>query len=93
MDKVLIELVVSANIVGAGLFATAEELVPGVRIDRQYEPVQIEPRPEDESLIGEGQKVVVIRGDIESDKRPGIEDHPRVLHIWSDARVEPFQVQ
>ena len=90
MEKVLIELVVPANLAGATLLAQAKERLPSVQIDGDYQPVQMDPSPEDTALLGEGEKVVVIRGSIAPEDRDSLKGQPGVLHVWSDARVEPF---
>lgn len=93
MEKVLIELVVSANIASGAILTFAEDRLPNVRIDMTYEPVAMEPRPEDRARVGENETVVVLRGTVDRERKDELAGRPGVLRVWTDARVEPFAEQ
>ncbi|QQO57236.1 MAG: hypothetical protein N838_31685 [Thiohalocapsa sp. PB-PSB1] len=90
METVLIEILVSSHMTGAALMTAAIERLPEVQIDRDYQPVEITPRPDDAARVAIGEKVIVIRGRIASDQRDVAESRPGVLNIWTDTKVAPF---
>ncbi len=88
--QVIIEIVVAANITGAALISTIDERLPDVIVDENYQPIPIVPADIDMKRISDGERVITIRGMIEQERINDIEKVPGVLHIWRDAKVEPF---
>lgn len=60
------------------------------KLDESYPPIEIAPGEKDLAKVSGDEKVVVVRGRLPAEMRAEIEGRPKVLHIWSDARVEPF---
>lgn len=90
MERVIIELVVSAHLSGAVLVDTVADRLPGVEIDRSYAPVEITPRPEDADRLSAVDRVVVVRGTLAEGGRAALEAEPEVLRVWSEAYIAPF---
>ena len=63
LERVILELIVAANLSGAPLLSEIAERYPSLSLDDTYEPVEITPRDEERMRLGDQRKVVVVRGD------------------------------
>lgn len=93
MEFLIVELVVPVRLEGISLISFVAKHFPEIELDETYSPVEISPRAEDISRLSQDEKVVVVRGRLRSKTRAEVEQRPEVLHIWSDGRVEPFNLE
>lgn len=90
MENVIIELLVASHLTGAALLSQIDRNLPGLELDTEYVPAEIEPREEDADRVTEGMRVVVVRGRIDPEKIADLKQMDNVLGVWSDGRVEGF---
>ena len=90
MKTVLVELVVAAGLSGGAVLDDAQQRLPGVVIDRTYNPVPMAAAPQGREITPM-QQVVIIRAKIEESTEDQLKALPGVIGVWSDARVEPFE--
>src|SRR5262245_8349073 len=74
----------------AGLSDVAAEGIggPGFTLDTGYLPVPVPPG--EGAAAGRAEPVVVVRGTIEEGQEAALRSDPRVVAVWSDARIAPF---
>jgi subtilisin family serine protease len=91
--RVLVELRVPAEAAaGEPLGLAAPEVAAlGLELDPEYPPVPVPPLPGLEAeLDAGGERTVVVRGTVAPGGEAALEADPRVVRVWSDARVRPF---
>lgn len=90
--RVIIELRTKMGTGPVDSLKMASELkVEGLTIDKDYEPVPIEPAEEMvKTLESAGEEIVLIRGEIDEDMEDQLRTQPKVVNVWTDARIEPF---
>lgn len=89
MKTVLVELVVAAGLSGIAVLDDAQHRLPGVSVDRSYNPVPMETAPQGREITPM-QQVVIIRATIEETTEDQVKAIPGVIGVWSDARIAPF---
>ncbi|MGH9765903.1 MAG: hypothetical protein ACREAB_00595 [Blastocatellia bacterium] len=92
MKRVIVEVMVPANLSAVATLDNVAQRLHGLVIDRTYEPTPMSAPSQPGLAIAPSQQVVVIRGDIEDSLEDQLKAAPGVIGVWSDARVEPFDV-
>jgi subtilisin family serine protease len=88
--RVLVELRLPAGALEADALAAGESLAGlGLALDPDYPPVPV-PAAADAPADAAEAETVVVRGTLEPGAEAALERDPRVVRIWSDARVQPF---
>jgi hypothetical protein len=90
MKRVIVEVVVPAHLSASAALDNIAKRLPGLVVDRAYEPVPAPTPPQPGLATGPSQQAVVIRGEIEDSLEEQLKASPGVIGVWSDARVEPF---
>jgi hypothetical protein len=73
------------------LLITGEFASSGFELDPEYQPVPVSPREEDLIMLGSADEtVVIVRGTIIEEQEEELKKDPRVIAVWSDARIEPL---
>jgi len=91
-QDVLIEMRIPNADASASAFRFSAGMnLPGFKVDFGYEPIPLQPSPDQRaSLDAEGQSTVILRGQIEPEKIAELEAQPNVVKVWKDTYVEPF---
>jgi len=92
--KVIVEIRVPKELsADAALSLASEEItVEGFHLDRDYEPVPVPATGEMAAeLQSAGEKIIVVRGTIDGRHIEELKSVPRVVGVYTDARVEPFE--
>jgi subtilisin family serine protease len=63
---------------------------PGFTLDAGYRPVPVPPAGGAGAGLGPAERTVVVRGTIEEGQEEALRSDPRVVAVWSDARIAPF---
>lgn len=84
------ELIVPDRFSDTEIISFISKSFPEFELDESYPPVEMVPGEKDIAEVSGDEKVVVVRGRLPAEMQAVIESRPKVLHIWSDARVEPF---
>jgi len=90
MENVIVELLVASHLTGAALLSQVDRNLPGLELDTEYAPAEIEPREEDADRVRQGMRVVVVRGRIAPGRIADLKQADTVLGVWSDGPVEGF---
>ncbi len=90
MENVIVELLIASHLTGAALLSQIDRNLPGLELDTEYVPAEIEPREEDADRVTQGMRVVVVRGRISNGKIAELKQVDTVLGVWSDGPVEGF---
>ena len=90
MENVIVEFLVASHLTGAALLSQVDLNLPGLELDTEYSPAEIEPREEDADRVKEGMRVVVVRGRIAPGSIAELKKVDNVLGVWSDGRLEGF---
>ena len=94
--RVIVEMRVPRGLSPEAVFSLAshEIKVPGFEIDTEYGPVSVPPNTESRTeLISPQEELTLVRGTIEEGQEEALEREPRVVAVWSDARIEPFDTE
>lgn len=85
--RVIVELRVPSDLGAQGVLALAsrELRATGFELDPEYEPV---PMPAGEEPLAEDEQIMLVRGSLEDADEEVLRREPRVIAVWSDARVE-----
>ena len=91
--SVLVELRIPATQAASYALQMAAGLrVSSFQLDTSYDPVPINPSPDQAAqLAAAGEQTVIIRGTIEASKMPELEAQANVVKVWRDTRIEPFK--
>jgi subtilisin family serine protease len=93
--KVIIELRVPDNLSAHAATEFAEQAlaIPGFQMDSSYQPVPVEP-PEalTASMAQSGEQLMLVRGELDEAQEEQVKRDSRVVSIWSDAPIAPFEV-
>lgn len=94
VKRVIVEIRVPKTLaLDVALSTVSKEIdVPGFTIDEEYQPIPSSPKPSLAAEIADAnEQILLIRGTIEEDQEQALRDNPRVVNVWSDARIEPFE--
>ena len=89
MTKVLIEIVIAAGLSTSAIFDDVANRLPGVELDRSYEPVPMRAAGKDVTLK-EGEDLVIVRGALRGTTADQVKALPGIVGVWSDAKGAPF---
>ena len=94
-SRIMVELRVPRGLAADAIYSLAEQELqaPGFQLDREYSPVTVQPRPEiSGELAAANEETVLVRATVDEAHRAESElgRAPRVVGVWSDARIEPF---
>lgn len=91
--RVIVELRVPVGVTMRAAMEMDVAKLPWFKIDPEYEPVPVSP-PEKmvKSLAAANEEVVLIRGEVEEEKEKELRALPNVVNVWTDARIEPFNL-
>jgi hypothetical protein len=90
MERKIMELIVPDRFSDTEIISFISKSFPEFELDESYPPVEIAPGENDIAKVSGDEKVVVVRGRLPAEMLAVIESRPKVLHLWSDAGVEPF---
>ena len=90
--RVLVEMRVPKGQAKALAVQTAARLnVPGFQVDPSYEPVSINPTPDQTARASSAtEESVIIRGTIDESRIAEVEAQPNVIKVWNDTKIAPF---
>lgn len=89
MSSVVIEIVVAAGLSTSATINDVVSRLPGVELDRSYEPVPMTAPTRDVDLEA-GQALVIVRGTLSGATADQIKALPGVVNVWTDAKTAPF---
>lgn len=90
-QRVLVEIRVPRGQPGAAMEAATGLNVPGLQVDRSYQPVPVTPHPEHAAqLEAAGQEVYVVRGVVDQSQMEQLRANPSVVRVYLDTPIAPF---
>lgn len=94
--RVIVEIRVPCGLSSEGVLSLAshELKVPGFEIDKDYGPISVSLNSESNvEIIPDQEEIMLVRGTLEEGQEQTLKREPRVIAVWLDARVEPFDTE